>query len=263
MREGSLLDALLEPHGVSIRFQPIFDLGAEPPGVHAVECLARGPRGTNLESADLLFEYARRKRREHEVDRVCIAAALAAIAGLPPTLAFTVNIHASTLSGDAGFVDFLLGLATDRLISPRRLTVEVVEHFPAWDGARLIDALKALRAAGLAIALDDVGLGHSNYRMILDCHPDYFKIDRYLVHGCHADSDRREILASIVGLASRFGSQVIAEGVERADDLAVLVDLQIRLAQGYLLSPCLAREDLVFPGPTSAFADGMVARKED
>jgi EAL domain-containing protein (putative c-di-GMP-specific phosphodiesterase class I) len=261
MSEGCLLDGLLRPHALGMRFHPIFDLTTEPLTVHGVECLARGPQGTNLEQADLLFEYARRKRREHELDRACLATALEAIAGLPPTLQFTLNIHASTLAGDRRFVPFALDLAQTNGISPRRLTIEVVEHFPAWDVARLIAAIAALRAAGLRIALDDIGLGHSNYRMMLDCQPDYFKIDRYLVQGCDADAHRREILGSIVALARRFGSLVVAEGVERPEELAVLLDLEIRLAQGYLLSPCLTTEELLAAGRVPARSNGRLPRE--
>ena len=95
-------------------------------------------------------------------------------------------------------------------------------------------ALKALRALGARIALDDVGLGHSNFMMILECMPDYLKVDRYLVAGCHHDFHRRAMLASIAQLARPFGARVVAEGVEEAADLAVLKRMGITLIQGYL-----------------------------
>jgi EAL domain-containing protein (putative c-di-GMP-specific phosphodiesterase class I) len=93
-----------------------------------------------------------------------------------------------------------------------------------------------LRARGIGIALDDVGVGHSNYSMMLDCRPDLIKIDRYLVAGCHADPQRQAVLESIARLAPRLGARAVAEGVEEPDDLGTIRALGIDLVQGFLLS---------------------------
>ena len=115
-----------------------------------------------------------------------------------------------------------------------------------------------MREATIRIALDDIGTGQSNYRMILDAAPDCFKIDSYLVQTAHADYRRRSMLASIVQLARDLGSSVVAEGVEIAADLEVVMDLGISLIQGYIfsrplpiseLSPVIARIDTL-PVPT-------------
>src|SRR5262249_2233550 len=70
------------------------------------ECLMRGPSDTNIEPADILFEYARRKRAESAVDRACIAVALKAAQQLDTVPRFFLNVHASTLGRDADFVRF-------------------------------------------------------------------------------------------------------------------------------------------------------------
>jgi EAL domain-containing protein (putative c-di-GMP-specific phosphodiesterase class I) len=111
-----------------------------------------------------------------------------------------------------------------------------VEHAPPWDVVGFRTALERLRALGALIALDDVGLGHSNYMMILECRPDYFKVDRHFVEGCHRDFHRRAVLASVARLARPFGARVVAEGVEQPKDLAALRRLGITLVQGYLLA---------------------------
>jgi EAL domain-containing protein (putative c-di-GMP-specific phosphodiesterase class I) len=94
------------------------------------------------------------------------------------------------------------------------------------------------------IALDDIGLGHSNYQMILDARPDYLKIDRYFVQGCGRDPDRRAVVASIVKLANDLGGLVVAEGAENQDDLKTLGIMGVEFAQCFLFSP---------PMPTSDF----------
>ena len=82
--------------------------------------------------------------------------------------------------------------------------------------------------------LDDIGLGQSNYLMMLECKPDYFKIDRHFVTECHRDFHRRAVLRSIAALALQFGSQVIAEGVETMADLETVNATGISLVQGWL-----------------------------
>jgi EAL domain-containing protein (putative c-di-GMP-specific phosphodiesterase class I)/ActR/RegA family two-component response regulator len=227
-----LLDAILEPGGLSVRFQPIVEVHGDDWRLHGVECLMRGPRGTNLESAEILFDYVRRKREESLVDRACVRTAFAAVHELPGLTRVSVNVHASTLGRDRSFVAFLVETAKSNELSLDRLTVEIVEHAPPWDGRSFLLALEEVRECGACIALDDVGLGYSNFRMILDSRPHYLKVDRYFPAGCHRDPLRRAVLESIQQLASKFGSRVVAEGVEELDDLRAVTATGIELVQG-------------------------------
>jgi EAL domain-containing protein (putative c-di-GMP-specific phosphodiesterase class I) len=248
MTERCLLDRLLESGGLSPVFQPIFRIQGPERSVHALECLTRGPKGSNMESASVLFEYARRKREEARVDRACLGAALAAARALPGDPDLGINVHASTLGRDHGFAAFVGALAREHAIAPSRLIVEIVEHAPYWDRQGFCGALDGLRRDGVRIALDDVGLGQSNYKMILDCRPDYLKVDRYLVKGCHADRTRQAVLESVAHLADRLGARVVAEGVEDAADLEAVTALGIDLVQGFLFSPPVAAAALVASG---------------
>jgi EAL domain-containing protein (putative c-di-GMP-specific phosphodiesterase class I) len=241
----TLLETVLEPGGLSVVFQPIVEVGSGSRRLHGLECLIRGPRDTNLESPEILFEYARRKRAESLVDRACVATVLRAAAGLPGSPDLSINVHASTLGRDHEFLVFLGDTAERHQVSLGRVTIEIVEHALPWDGPRFQSALAALRAIGVRIALDDVGRGQSNYRMILDCRPDYFKIDRYFVHGCRADFYRQAVIESISDLATKFGARVIAEAVETEGDFDTVTRLGIDLVQGHLLAHAMPAEVLV------------------
>jgi EAL domain-containing protein (putative c-di-GMP-specific phosphodiesterase class I) len=242
---SALLERLLLPGALSARFQPIYDVGGAQPVIDSVECLLRGPRGTSLEAPDLLFEFARLKRAEAEMDRAAIlrlvgeASLLAA-----PQPHLHVNVHASTLGRDEGFVDFLVAAARAAGLAPRALTLELVEQADFIDERAFVAALARLRGAGLGIALDDVGLGTSNFRMMLVARPDVLKVDRYLIDGIAADPARRAVLASIVGLAAHLGARVVAEGVETPADLDAVRELGVNLVQGYLLSKPVGRKEL-------------------
>jgi EAL domain-containing protein (putative c-di-GMP-specific phosphodiesterase class I) len=217
-------------------FQPVFEIGGAERRVHFVECLTRGPSETNTASAGVLFEYARRKGKECTLDRLCVQTILETAAHIPGQPSLSINVHASTFERDADFAALVLREADRRGIDHTRLILEIIEHAPAFGGPRFLRALAELRRHGLRLALDDIGLGQSNYRMILECHPDYFKVDAYLVQGCHGDVERQAILDSLVQLARRFGSRVVAEGIETHADLLATGLLGIDLVQGYLLA---------------------------
>jgi EAL domain-containing protein (putative c-di-GMP-specific phosphodiesterase class I) len=241
-----LLDRILAPDGISIVFQPIVEVHGREQRLHALECLTRGPAGTSLQSPTVLFEYVRRKGEEAAVDRACIAAALRESAPLPPSVRLSLNAHASTLGRDAGFADFVDATARAHGIDAARITIEIVEHAPPHDVPAFALALDRLRALGMRIALDDVGLGHSNYKMIVDSRPDYFKIDRYFVRDADGDPYRIAVLDSVARLAERVGARVVAEGIEHLADFEAVTRLGIDLLQGYRFSPPLSAREVSF-----------------
>ena len=111
--------------------------------------------------------------------------------------------------------------------------------------------LKGLRRIGVRIAVDDIGLGHSNYRMLLECRPDFFKVDRYLVKGSNSDTYRRAVLHSIAELAQNVGADAVAEGVDNEADLDAVCAEGIDMVQGYLFSrPIAASSPLLRCGDT-------------
>ena len=241
--EGRLLNTLFQPLGIEPYFQPIFLVRDGKLSLVGLECLSRGPAGTPFANAEALFAYARYKRAEPVVDQECITLALKAASRIPEDIFISVNAHASTLSRCSDFAEWLCSCALSNPITLNRLTVEIVEHAPVWNKVEFQRALGDLRKAGIKIALDDLGLGHSNYQMIVDARPDYFKIDRYFVHGCFLDKQRKAVVSSIAKLAADLQGRVVAEGVERADDLQELQSIGIDLFQSFLFCPPVRAEE--------------------
>jgi EAL domain-containing protein (putative c-di-GMP-specific phosphodiesterase class I) len=244
MSERSALDTILAPGGLRPLFQPVIDVSTPEARIHSLECLMRGPEGTNMEQPNVLFEYVRLKRAEIEVDRACVGRALESALELPLPYRISVNVHASTLGRDAGFTDYLIATADGFGLPLSLITVEIVEHAPPWNGEAFLCSLDRLRAAGVRIALDDVGLGQSNFKMILDVCPDYIKIDRYFIHSSGQDTKRQAVIESVMRLAGHFGARIIAEGVEQEDDLTAVRALGVDLVQGHYFSPAISTEAL-------------------
>jgi EAL domain-containing protein (putative c-di-GMP-specific phosphodiesterase class I) len=256
-----LIDRILDPNQLSVRFQPIYRIGDGENEIHSVEALIRGPRGTHFEAAPVLFDYVRRKREERAVDHSCIAAICAEAVHLPPDLRINLNVHAATLGQSPGFVDSFRRRLKKHSLSIDRFTVEIVEHAPTCDIPELSHTLAGLRNAGVRIALDDVGLGQSNYRMMLDCHPEYFKLDAYFVRGLKNDSKRRAVVESVVAFGRALQSSVVAEGAESIEDIAILADMGVGFVQCNFLCPAITLEDLLArPGIRSSMPMLVAAR---
>lgn len=253
-----LLDTILDPHRLSVRFQPIFRIGDADYLIHSVEGLIRGPRNTLFESAPVLFDYVRRKHEEEAVDRSCLAAICAEAVHLPLDFRINVNVHAATLGHQPGFVESLQRLCKKHQLSLNRFTIEIVEHAPTCAIPELSRVLRDLRDAGARIALDDVGLGQSNYRMMLDCNPEYFKLDAYFVRGLKNDSKRRAVVESVVAFGRALRSSVVAEGAESIEDIAILADLGVEFVQCNFLCPAMMLEELLMAGIVRRSASALL-----
>ncbi|HXH42204.1 MAG TPA: EAL domain-containing protein [Thermoanaerobaculia bacterium] len=247
MNQQSAISTILDEDGIHVLFQPIFHIGGEVSVAYAYEALSRGPRGTHFERADILFDYVRLKHEEVRIDRHCLATAIAAGAELARSACLTLNVHALTIERDADLPRYVDDLCVRYGVDPGHLIFELVEQSAHAEDRRLVPALDRLRAMGIRIALDDLGVGHCNYRAILDVDPDILKIDRYFVQNCTTDPGRRAILRSIVSLAADFDAIVIAEGIERDDELAMARSMGIAYGQGYLLGRPEAPERQVRP----------------
>ena len=220
------------PRPLATLVQAIVDVSSGSARVFAVECLTRGPRGSRLEEALPLFDYIRRRGLEREMDRLCVSQSLQSASACDCRI--TLNVHPTSLQD--GFVPFLVEQSRRAGIDPSRVIVEIGEQSPAADANSFRRAIDGLRHHGVAIAIDDVGYGHSNLRAILESRPDYLKIDRYFVAGVDKDPAKVAAIRSIQSLAAFFDSRVIAEGVERPAELATLRRLGIDLFQGFLFS---------------------------
>jgi len=244
----SLLDNILDPSHLSVRFQPIFRIHEKLHQVCALEALIRGPKSTNFERADILFDYVRRKRVEAAMDRTCFEAICMKAKELPSQFRINVNVHAVTLGQKPGFTDFFWKLADRCSIPMERFTIEIVEHAPSCNIPTLMDTVTALRDSGARIALDDVGLGQSNYRMMLDCQPEYFKLDAYFVRSLKHYPRRKAVVESVVKLATAMQGSVVAEGVECVDDLLELNRIGVEYVQANLLCSAMTLEELLATG---------------
>ncbi|HKX44591.1 MAG TPA: EAL domain-containing protein [Burkholderiaceae bacterium] len=229
------LSRLLVDESLRGVFQPIVSMGDG--SIYAHEALIRGPANLPLHSPDLLLAAARRENLLIEFEIACVRQQLSqwAEAGAPGRL--FLNLSASTLVQvferfDAAQIAEALA---DLGLRPGLLVVEITEHEHVTDVARLRDSVQKLHAAGLALALDDFGDGRSSLRLWSELAPDIVKIDKYFTRELSRHGKKVQTLRALLQIADTFGTTLVAEGIETGEDLRLVRDLGISLAQGYLL----------------------------
>ncbi|KDB08394.1 diguanylate cyclase/phosphodiesterase [Burkholderia sp. lig30] len=214
-------------------FQPI---GALTSGnVIAFEALIRGPAGTSLESAAALFERAQLESAALELERGAAQIALTAFgqARLPGKL--FVNFSADAIRELAERRDELLAHLSTLQLSSDRIVIELTEQAAIGDLSTLAAAVSHLRASGMQLALDNYGSGNANLTSWKGLRPDYIKIARAIVDGAGKSPVRIEVLRALRQIAEAAHTQLIAEGIENAEDLMACRDLRIAYGQGFFL----------------------------
>ncbi|GJD55373.1 putative bifunctional diguanylate cyclase/phosphodiesterase [Methylobacterium dankookense] len=130
-------------------------------------------------------------------------------------------------------------IVLDRLrvlgLPPSMLEIEITEE-TALDIEAVQGKLAALSKAGVRIALDDFGTGYSSLASLRQLRADRVKIDRSLVTGLTTSDDKRGMVHAVLGLGRSLDIEVVAEGIETADDLETLRGLGCPLMQGYHLA---------------------------
>jgi len=118
--------------------------------------------------------------------------------------------------------------------NPQRLELELTESLLVDDVEGVIARMSALRALGVRFSLDDFGTGYSSLSMLKRLPLDQLKIDRSFVRDLLHDPQDANIVKAIVTLGVAMNLQVIAEGVETAEQRDALVNLGCTHFQGYL-----------------------------
>jgi diguanylate cyclase (GGDEF)-like protein len=144
-----------------------------------------------------------------------------------------VNVSARQL-GTCDFVDTVRSALEGAGIAPQRLCLEITETAMMADLGAMSDTLAALKDIGVRLAVDDFGVGYASLRQLRELLPvDTLKIDKSFVDGITTDADDAAIVEGVVRLAHSLGLQAVAEGVETAEQVALLRAWSCQAGQGY------------------------------
>jgi len=129
-------------------------------------------------------------------------------------------------------------------MAPDSLEVEVTESLILDGGEIAISALRMLERAGARVAIDDFGTGYSSFTYLKTLPASILKLDKSFVADIATDRDAATIAAAIINMAHTLRKEVVAEGVETAEQLAFLRKAGCEKVQGYLLGPPLPADRL-------------------
>jgi diguanylate cyclase (GGDEF)-like protein len=163
--------------------------------------------------------------------------------GAWPEVRVSINVTSRQLF-DAGFVDRLRDLLRTHRLPARCIEIELTESV-LQTGAPTIDALKRLRAHGVAIALDDFGTGYSSFASLEQLPVTRIKLDRSLIAGIDNSPRSAAIAHAIIAMCQGLGLDITAEGIERPEQFAMLLKHRGMYLQGYLLARPTSRDELL------------------
>ena len=174
---------------------------------------------------DVLFAIAHEVKLSLELDQTCLHKAISCFQGLPGKLL------ANILPRNFYHIDqFQSWFPPDK-----EIIFEVSESEAIRNLSLLLEAKEKLSHRRFSIAIDDFGMGYAGLDRILEIRPQVVKLDRSLIENIHDDKPKQAYVKGLVATTHMTKSLLLAEGVEKIQELRVLQDLGVELIQGFLL----------------------------
>jgi EAL domain-containing protein (putative c-di-GMP-specific phosphodiesterase class I) len=204
--------------------------------VHGYEALVRARLGGRELSAGALLQAAEAHEQTAAFDaRARSQAIRQGYPRVPAPARLFVNFSPTVVYDPDICLGATFRAAAEAGADVRRLVFEVTEAHAFPDLALLRRILDRYRAEGAAVALDDMGSGHTSLLYLDALRPDYVKLDRGLVSGLRPGDPRVPLIGAMIRYAHDLGVRVIAEGIETLAELRIVHELGADLAQGYYL----------------------------
>lgn len=169
-----------------------------------------------------------------EADLVCLAKSLEAAEDIADGMRVHLNLFPQTL------LEIDPDWLVDALNSSKRgriYCIELIEHRRMPHPEEFFKGVKTLRNAGIEIAIDDVGYGHSALESLIHLEPEVIKIDKSLVTNAFSSSERSRRLTRLAGVCKSLGARIVAEGIDSEGDCALALELSMDMGQGLIGGP--------------------------
>lgn len=233
----------------TMAFQPIIDVKLK--RIYAYEALVRGPEGQP--ASTILSEVTAENR--YAFDQACRVKAIEQAAALGLDRRLSINFMPNAVYDPKACIRATLAAATRVQFLLDQITFEITEDERITDTAHLSGIISEYRRHGFRVALDDFGSEYAGLNSLIALTADIIKLDIGLVRDIDRNERQRIITLGMIDVCQRLDIDVVAEGVERREELDVLTGAGVKYVQGYLFArPTLNRllkdEDIAFPkGP--------------
>ncbi len=232
--ESMKLMQMLEDESFLTYFHQIFDLRNDT--LFGYETLLRGVYNGAMVPPQEIFSMASKSDSLFVLDRIARSTNLKYAAKHNVDKNIFINFIPTAIYDPAQCLKSTVALADELGINPRNIVFEVVETEKVDDTEHLKSILDYYKNRGFRVALDDVGNGYSNLNLIAKLKPDIIKIDREIIDRIEGDDIKKSIFEALVNIASKNNILVLAEGIERQEELDYVRKNGADLAQGYCYS---------------------------
>lgn len=232
LRGAMELSTLIQKGALTAHFQPIVDLSSQT--IYGYESLARGVNDEGeLIYPDTLFRWAREGDMLFYLDRACRETSLKTAAVKSITSKVFINFIPTAIYDPQHCLASTVKWAKQLDFDPKNIIFEVIESDHVADLDHLKTILDYYQSQGFMVALDDVGSGYSSLNMIAKLLPNIVKIDRDIIDRIDENPVKQSIFRAIVQIAHENSIVVLAEGIEREEELLFCTANGAQLAQGY------------------------------
>ena len=228
-------DQLLREKRLRTLFQPIVSFQEERPHSFAVEALTRGPKDSSFETARALFDTAKQRDQIYRLETIARERAIEHFDALETQNLF-INLVPNIIYDESFTPGETLRYLDNLDVTRDQVVFEITERNQVKDRKAFEEAVRHYREQGFRIAVDDVGAGYANLDKIAQLKPDYIKIDMSLVRDLHRNRPYSQLVETIIDFGDRIGSEIIAEGIEKKEELQTLLSMGMDYGQGFLLA---------------------------
>lgn len=146
-----------------------------------------------------------------------------------------INIHPHVMLDSNYHCGETLQLLSDLGLEPNQVVFELTEKSAVTDFPLFEKVLSNYRSQGFRIAIDDVGSGYNSLKTLIYLKPEFIKLDKSLIQNIDQKVEQQQLVKLIVEYAKLSSTEIIAEGIERLEDLAYIMEQGVHYGQGYAL----------------------------
>lgn len=235
-KEITDLKRIIDERAIRTVFQPIISLADGEVLGH--EALSRITCDSGIRDMETLFALANHHNCLWDLEQLCRTRAFEAAFKfmIPPySKKLFINVNPNVLHDES----FQKGLTREYLnqyqISSSNIIFEITERNIIRDIDGFIAAIDHYKSQDYKIAIDDAGAGYSGLNLISDVNPNFIKLDMKLTRDIHTDSLKAALVKGMAELSKISNISLIAEGIEKEEELETLINLGVQYGQGYYI----------------------------
>jgi len=252
------MESALRNREFIVYYQPKFNIQGEKPSLRSAEALIRWKHSRHgLISPGIFVPLFEKNGMIQKLDRFVWEEAAAQIRRWKEKYGVTVPISVNVSRVDIydpELVDRFVKLMQSNDLDPADYHLEITESAYTENSDQIVHIVDELRTLGFHVEMDDFGSGYSSLNMLTELPIDALKLDMKFINGMQEDDRKRHMVELMIDIANYLGVPVIAEGVEKEEQMRILKQIGCSAVQGYYFSP---------PIPAEKFEELIEEHKED